>query len=120
MKDAKEDMVDSTYGIVFLGTPHYGSSSSRLAIFLAWVSGGLGSDNTLLFFLRKCSPHLSDLEKAFRKLVIDAEGRKEKLQIASFCETMPTRYFGIFSLGRVSASAPHLEITLSLTLFQDC
>lgn len=85
---------------------------------LAIVSGFLGSNNTLLFGLRNRSEQLSDLEKHFRILVDDQQGRRKKLEIVSFCEMMPTRVLGLFSTGLVSASALYLNIAYTLTLFK--
>lgn len=62
--------------------------------------------------------HLSDLEKEFRTHIANPEGRREKLQVASFCESIPTRALGLFSIGLVSASALYFNIPYSLTLFK--
>ncbi|KAI9660553.1 MAG: hypothetical protein M1821_009905 [Bathelium mastoideum] len=104
---ATEDVVDNTCGIVFLGTPHYGSRLSMPAAALAFASGVLGSDTTLLFALRHRSMQLFDLENDFRALFEKQEGRRHKPKIVSFYERMPTRAFGI-SIGlTVDASSAH-------------
>ena len=102
---ASKDVVDNTCGIVFLGTPHNGSSLSTAAAIAAAVSGILGSDATLLFALKDRSPQLSDLEASFRALVNQQEGRKEKLKIVSFYERLPTFALGLFSIGLVSTKS---------------
>jgi hypothetical protein len=113
---ARKDIVDSTCGIVFLGTPHNGSPLSMPAAALAFVSGILGSDTTLLYALRDNSAQLFDLENNFRNLVNNQEGRREKLKIVSFYEKLPTRAFGLFSIGKVSVSALYLNLAGCLTL----
>jgi hypothetical protein len=79
---------------------------------LAVVSDVLGSDTTLLFTLRGRSIHLSDLEEEFRNLVISQKGRREQLQIVSFKENLPTRVFGLFSVGLVSVRAEELRLLI--------
>lgn len=116
MLAAEQDIVDSTCGVAFLGTPHNGSPLSMLAAALAFVSSILGSDTTLLYTLREGSQQLLDLERRFRLLVTGQEGRREKLEIVSFWETLPTRAFRLFSIGKVSASAPYLSIADCLIL----
>lgn len=116
MLAAEQDIVDSTCGVAFLGTPHNGSPFSMLAAALAFVSSILGSDTTLLYTLREGSQQLLDLERRFRLLVTGQEGRREKLEIVSFWETLPTRAFGLFSIGKVSARAPYLSIADCLIL----
>lgn len=111
-----KDVVDSTCGVVFLGTPHNGSALSMPAAALAFVSGVLGSDTTLLYTLRDNSAQLFDLESDFRNLVNNQEGRREKLKIVSFYEKLPTRAFGLFSIGKVSSSALYLSLDDCLTL----
>jgi hypothetical protein len=89
------------------------------AVGAAFVSGFLGSDTTLLFALRARSAQLFDLEREFRKLVDAQRDRGEKFSIFSFYEKLPTRVFGLFSIGIVSASALHTLIVL-INFLQDC
>lgn len=113
-EDAEKDIVDRTHGIIFLGTPHYGSSLSLPAAAIAFVSHVLGSDTTLLFGLSNRSD-LSDLEEGFRKHIA---GPQREVEVASFYENMPTRVLGLFSIGLVSVSTLYLNIPYSLTLFK--
>lgn len=115
MLAAKEDIVDSTCGVVFLGTPHYGSRLSTPAAAAAFVSGVFGSDTTLLYSLTYGSKQLSELEESFGTLVKNQTDRGKKLEIVSFRETMKTYILGWVSIGLVSASASYLNVVNSLT-----
>ncbi|KAI9696924.1 MAG: hypothetical protein M1820_007999 [Bogoriella megaspora] len=113
---APNDIKGSSCGIVFLGTPHNGSRLSRPAAVLALVSGVLGSDTTLLFALKRSSMDLFDLETKFRDAVHNQGGRREELKIVSFYENLPTRAFGLLSIGLVSTDALYLNTSIRLTL----
>lgn len=95
------DIIDNTYGIIFLGTPHQGSSLSRVGIIIARITASLGSNTALLFSLMSHQKVLSDLDVRFVQCIKDKENRRQKTQIVAFCETKPTYVLG-FSLGRVS------------------
>ena len=82
---------------------------------LAFVSGVLGSNTTLLYPLRDRSVQLFELEEGFRTLVANQEGRREKLKIVSFYERLPTRAFGLIRIGMVSASASYFNFANCLT-----
>ena len=49
-------------GILFLGTPHQGSSAAEYGI---WLARALGKDTTLLETLRKNSPTLLEVAQDF-------------------------------------------------------
>ncbi|KAI9896033.1 hypothetical protein N3K66_009102 [Trichothecium roseum] len=86
-------ILEDTCGIIFLGTPHQGSSLSMAGILLSQLTGFLGSNAVLLLALRRNESQLSDLEDRFRPLVKDK-------RIWSFYETKPTFYSG-FPIGRI-------------------
>ncbi|KAI1410260.1 peptidase C14 [Hypoxylon sp. FL1857] len=92
------DIPDNTCGIVFLGTPHQGSSASSLGAIIASLTGFLGSDSTLLLSLQSHGTYLSDLESQFRRWI---SSRSRKPKVISFYETKPTYIFGWFSIGRI-------------------
>ena len=76
-KDRYEDVAQSTAGIVFLGTPHGGTSQAIDAIFLASLAAHMGNGvrSQLLEDIKPGSPMLDDLVHQFahlaRELPID-------------------------------------------------
>ena len=69
-----------TDGVVFLGTPPYGSQLSTPAAAAAFVSGVFGSDTTLLYALKYDSEQLLDLKRNFHDLIKNQERRGDKLE----------------------------------------
>ena len=52
----------ATVGILFLGTPHQGSSAAEYG---TWLARALGNDTTLLETLKKNSPTLLEVAQDF-------------------------------------------------------
>jgi hypothetical protein len=98
------DVVDSTCGIVFLGTPHQESPISRLGAVAARMTGLLGSSTGLLLSLTSYREQLSDLDVRFVQCMKEKESRRQKTEIVAFCETKPTRVLGWLSVGLVGAT----------------
>ncbi|RWA04714.1 hypothetical protein EKO27_g10397 [Xylaria grammica] len=90
----KDHIVEDTSGILFLGTPHQGSSLSVAGSIVALLTSFFGSNTELLFLLRRYSTQLSDLESSFRT----SHG---KAKIFSFYETKPSYALGCFSIGLI-------------------
>ncbi|VTO83117.1 unnamed protein product, partial [Fusarium graminearum] len=103
--DTSSNILEDTCGIIFLGTPHQGSSLSTPAALLSQLTGFLGSNNTLLLNLRRNHSQLSDLEDRFRPLV-------QVKPVISFYETKPAYLLGL-SIGcivdRESARGSSIE-----------
>ncbi|XDG03782.1 hypothetical protein ABKA04_003397 [Annulohypoxylon sp. FPYF3050] len=101
---------DITKGIVFLGTPHQGSSTSYYGAVLASLTRFLGSDSTLLLYLQSHGTYLSDVENNFRAW----RNKQRELRIVSFYETMPTYMLKWLYLGMVvdrdSATGSAIEV----------
>lgn len=95
-----QEIVNDTSGIIFLGTPHLGSSMSIVAVVLASVTGFLGSDTTLLMSLKSHGAQLSNLRRSFDKVVAKNE-QHQKITIISFYETMATYFLGWLYAGVV-------------------
>ncbi|OCK75165.1 hypothetical protein K432DRAFT_467121, partial [Lepidopterella palustris CBS 459.81] len=110
------DIVDNTCGIIFLGTPHYGSQVAFASAAAAFLTGFLRSNTTFLLALRYHEKQLSSVERRFRICMNRKEGRRQKTKIASFHEKMPTRLLGWFIIGLVSANAPHIASCLIFSM----
>ncbi|KAK1634576.1 hypothetical protein BDP81DRAFT_462415 [Colletotrichum phormii] len=91
--ESSPNALADTCGIIFLGTPHQGSSLSAAGALLSKLTGFLGSNTTLLIALQSNQTQPSDLEAKFRRVAADK-------QIKSFFETKPT-FFGGLSIGLV-------------------
>ncbi|KAI1444322.1 Alpha/Beta hydrolase protein [Annulohypoxylon stygium] len=89
-----KDINDNIAGIIFLGTPHQGSSISRFGEILARLTSFSGSNTSLLSLLSYYSQPLYDLRDRFSTTL---QSRKS-IPIYSFYETKPTLLWGIFSL----------------------
>ncbi|KAJ5730165.1 vegetative incompatibility protein HET-E-1 [Penicillium malachiteum] len=100
-EETARDIVDSTCGIIFLGTPHQGSPISILGTVAARVTGFLGSNTGLLLSLAGNRTQLSDLDVRFVQCMKDKEVRRQKTEIVAFCEGKPTRMLGWLSVGLI-------------------
>jgi protein SERAC1 len=67
------DIRNSTHAIIFLGTPHYGSSGAKYGEILANIARALGrgSDTRLVRILRENSPELLKLAGSFSDIYDD-------------------------------------------------
>ncbi|KAI1801454.1 hypothetical protein F4811DRAFT_574141 [Daldinia bambusicola] len=92
-----EDIYHNIASIIFLGTPHQGSTISWIGRFLARLTVLAGSDTTLLKLLSHGSSALLDLKRDFSTAVTSIISRRPLL-VCSFYETLPTFRYGI-SLG---------------------
>ncbi|TRX88171.1 hypothetical protein FHL15_010920 [Xylaria flabelliformis] len=101
----EQDVSKNTRGIIFLGTPHQGTSVSNWGTLLTFLTSFLGSDNTLLLYLKKHNSDLSNLEAWFKKWV---EQRPRKVKVECFYEMRPTFIFGL-SIGFVSLSITKVD-----------
>ena len=91
-----EDIRDAMCGIVFLGTPHQGSSASAIGSLLAWLTTPFfGSNKMLLRSLQWHTAELANLQQAF------LESFPKGSLVFSLYETLPTLAFGI-PIGLVS------------------
>ena len=87
------DVYKYTSGIVFLGTPHAGSSSADLALTLAKiirvVLGMQRVNQNLLRDLQSNSSQVNEINQRFTRVAA------ESMLIGSFYETQPTKHVGI-------------------------
>ncbi|KAI0188278.1 hypothetical protein EV127DRAFT_471280 [Xylaria flabelliformis] len=102
--EPEQDISKNTRGIIFLGTPHQGTSVSNWGALLAFLTSYLGSDNTLLLYLKRYNSDLSNLEAGFKKWI---DKRPRKVKVECFYEMRPTFIFGLsigFVVNRDSAT----------------
>jgi hypothetical protein len=94
-----EKIRQATQTIIFLGTPHTGSKTTKLALFLLYYLGLIawmcGSKLLLLKSLEWHSEGLRDLDIEF------SETCPEHISLYCFYETKDC-YFGIINLGRIA------------------
>lgn len=84
-------IVEDTYGIIFLGTPHLGSPVAGFGATLAYLTGFLGSNTGLLLLLRSNGEMLVNLSIAFQScLERKYQDLDKKTKIVSICEQKPT------------------------------
>lgn len=94
----KHDIWQATRGLIFLGTPHQGSLSSRPAIALAWLNSMFGSRMELTTALGAHEEALSDLAETFQQQ-LDSD-KSQRVRIVAVREMKPS-YLGPFCLGLV-------------------
>jgi len=83
-----------TYGVIFLGTPHRGSSAASLGVMAARMAkfAFVDSSNILLKSLRKKSEVLERISESFGRIMFLKE-----VVVHSFYETLPTKGIGLVS-----------------------
>ncbi|CAH0054140.1 unnamed protein product [Clonostachys solani] len=116
-RDDSQEIIDDTSGIIFLGTPHQGSSVSASGAVLAFMTGFLGSDTTLLQSLKSHDGQLSNLADRFQSRKVPNQDQPQKFQVISFYETKPTYLLGWQSLGLVvsrDSAAVHMDKQYSI------
>ncbi|KAK2601829.1 hypothetical protein QQS21_004612 [Conoideocrella luteorostrata] len=96
-----DEVFNTTSGIIFLGTPHHGSSASTAAAVLAFVTSFVGSDATLPLSLRSDRNELSNLADTFQKRLFSKQSRHKKFPVIAFYETKRTCVFRWLPLGKV-------------------
>lgn len=112
-RQESQEVFDDTSGIIFLGTPHQGSSVSAAGAALASMTAFLGSSPSLLFSLASHDSQLSDLTVRFSACVALTERRQQPFNIREFYETKPTYLLGWFPIGLVCPSRVELSVNLT-------
>jgi hypothetical protein len=92
----------ATYGVVFFGTPHQGSSMASLGVIAATALKAVGKETntSLLRSLKNSSENLTRISEAFAKLLAERE-----IKVHSFLEGHSI--IGIAGVGKVR-SGPSL------------
>ena len=89
-----ESIAKSTTGIMFLGTPHWGSTFTVFGKVLCYLNFWINSNSTLLDELAPRFRHHKDLNEDFKRVY-------GKISILNFVEGRE-EYFGPFPLTKVS------------------
>lgn len=80
---------------------------------VAFLTGFLGSNTTLLLSLKSHQDQLSDLATRFRSCMAQKERQSQKVKIVSFYEKKPTYLLGWLSIGLVSSRLLHIGSLLT-------
>jgi hypothetical protein len=109
------DIIEATRGIIFLGTPHFGSSYATLGLLRARVSWFMGgSHTTLLYTLQQQSLELRRLNENFLALPAIDKIRADivcffelKSESGAFGRVVDEEYACIDSFRRISCNTTH-------------
>lgn len=107
------DLLRSTAGVVFLGTPLRGTETASIAGWVAWIRGFMGKETstTLLQDLQKNESSLDKLIYDFTKIAISHE-----FQIRCFYETRSTQIANAALSRRITKFFPNLKVQVCLIL----
>ncbi|KAF3358936.1 hypothetical protein VdG1_02498 [Verticillium dahliae VDG1] len=87
--ERSSEIIDNTHAVIFLGTPHLGSSLSVIGATVTAMTSVLGSSNTLLLMLGHRNGQLLDLERRFNSLIKLKDARRGKTELLALCEAKP-------------------------------
>jgi hypothetical protein len=80
-----KNIVESTRGVMFMGTPHDGADAAKLALTIANIANSVTSINTVnLELLRRDSEPLTEIARSFGFLA-------QRLKIVTIVESNTTR-----------------------------
>jgi hypothetical protein len=88
-------VVDSTHGMLFMGTPHRGSEQAQWGGILVSLLGFVKQDNAeLVKRLNKEEPRLELLQERFLKFLEIRKERQRPVHITCFFEELPVPVLG--------------------------
>lgn len=97
-EDAQSDILSSTRGIAFLGTPHAGSGLKQFAAAVANIVNLVKKPNKkLLEVLGKNSDILANIEHGFSTIVKRRDRERKPIELHAFIEELPVDYLGCVS-----------------------
>ncbi|KAJ4109706.1 hypothetical protein NW768_012142 [Fusarium equiseti] len=99
IKVKDQNIWGATRGIIFLGTPHHGSSLSSFALAISYMNRFFGSRGELVAGLQPSNQSLIDLGRDFQNQLNNDKSRR--VRIHSVQEMKQVMLFGLFSLGAV-------------------
>ncbi|OCL02223.1 hypothetical protein AOQ84DRAFT_229435 [Glonium stellatum] len=113
-RDHRKRVVESTHGIIFLGTPHRGSDAAsygKIAFTLTKVFASQNANTKLLRALEKSSEVLERITKSF----YETWNQHDEMQIYSFHEEKDVTKLGIFHMRIVSPECAKIGHVNELT-----
>ncbi|KFY20606.1 hypothetical protein V491_03571 [Pseudogymnoascus sp. VKM F-3775] len=121
-EEAQSDILSSTYGVAFLGTPHAGSDLEKFATAVANVVSLVKKLNKkLLRVLRSNSEILANIKNEFLTMVRNHQGSLKPIKLHAFVEELPVNVIGLRMVEPNSAKiagyisdtihANHIEMT---------
>lgn len=95
VEDYMQAILERTYAIAFLGTPHLGADLAGWAVFGSQVMNALKYSNTnLLDVLRSGSEMLAQIQESFHKTLRLRERNGRPIEITCFYEQLSLRVAG--------------------------
>ncbi|PNP57410.1 hypothetical protein THARTR1_02407 [Trichoderma harzianum] len=91
--EGQSDILSSTRGIAFLGTPHAGADLERFATAVANVVSLVKKPNKrLLGVLRRNSETLANIKDGFHTMVVRRQSSPEPIELHAFIEELPVDF----------------------------
>lgn len=91
--EGQSDILSSTRGIAFLGTPHAGADVERFATAVANVVSLVKKPNKkLLGVLRRNSETLANIKDGFHTMVVRRQSSPEPIELHAFIEELPVDF----------------------------
>lgn len=90
------NIVRSTHGIVFLGTPHHGAGLARWAEIFASFLGHIKQTNPrIVEVLKRDSEVLARIQDSFHTMIMARTNDGQPIQITCFYEQLPLEGLGL-------------------------
>ncbi|EON65773.1 hypothetical protein W97_05012 [Coniosporium apollinis CBS 100218] len=90
------EIAESSYGVLFMGTPHQGSSQAGWGSMLASLLGYMKQDNAdIVRGLEKEAPELAELQRRFYNLLASRIEERRPLNISCCFEELPVPVLGM-------------------------
>lgn len=92
------EIAESSYGVLFMGTPHRGSSQATWGSMLASIiCYGKQVNVDIVRGLEKEAPHLTELQRRFYDLLASRGEKRRPLNITCCFEELPVPVLGMVS-----------------------
>lgn len=112
VEDYVQQILECTYAIAFMGTPHLGADLARWAAFGSQLMNVFKCSNTgLLDVLQSGSEMLAQVQENFHKILRIRERNGRPIQITCFYEQLPLQVTGEVSHSRTIPSPTLLTFT---------
>ncbi|KAM0554742.1 hypothetical protein ACHAPJ_006814 [Fusarium lateritium] len=92
-----QDIVNSTRGVIFLGTPHHGSSLAKIGELVSRSVGVIKETNSdIVQVLTRDSEVLARIQDSFQALLMArSKDETSMIEITCFYEELPTKRYGL-------------------------